>query len=104
MDPAKRATILDGAARVFLEKGFDAAGVNDICRAAGVSKSTLYVYFDTKETLFSTLVEHERERLFAGVDIDITARDFFDRSGCWRCPYLCHIITMTHHTLRMKVV
>ena len=68
MDPAKRAAILDGAARVFLEKGFDAAGVNDICRAAGVSKSTLYVYFDTKETLFSTLVEHERERLFAGVE------------------------------------
>ncbi len=67
-DPAKRAAILDGAARVFLEKGFDGAGVNDICRAAGVSKSTLYVYFDTKEALFGTLVEHERDRLFAGVE------------------------------------
>ncbi|WP_375262287.1 TetR/AcrR family transcriptional regulator [Palleronia sp.] len=67
-DPAKRAAILDGAAQVFLEKGFDGAGVNDICRAAGVSKSTLYVYFDTKETLFGTLVEYERDRLFAGVE------------------------------------
>lgn len=67
-DPAKRAAILDGAAQVFLDKGFDAAGVNDICRAAGVSKSTLYVYFGTKEALFGILVEHERDRLFAGVE------------------------------------
>ncbi|EEB82759.1 TetR/AcrR family transcriptional regulator [Roseobacter sp. GAI101] len=66
-NPDKRAAILEGAAKVFLQSGFDAASVNDICRAAGVSKSTLYVYFSDKEDLFAHLVEGERERLFEGL-------------------------------------
>jgi AcrR family transcriptional regulator len=66
-NPDKRAAIIEGAAHVFLQAGFDAASVNDICAAAGVSKSTLYVYFDGKEDLFETLVEEKRERLFQGL-------------------------------------
>jgi len=44
--------ILDGARRVFLADGFDGASMNDIARVAGVSKGTLYVYFQSKEALF----------------------------------------------------
>ena len=36
-DPAKREQILDGAKRVFMEQGFEAASMNDITRAAGVA-------------------------------------------------------------------
>jgi AcrR family transcriptional regulator len=67
-DPAKRDAILQGAARVFMDSGFDATSVNDICRAADVSKSTLYVYFSNKEDLFEALMERERERLFLGLE------------------------------------
>jgi TetR/AcrR family transcriptional regulator of autoinduction and epiphytic fitness len=67
-DPAKRDAILQGAARIFMDSGFDAASVNDICRAADVSKSTLYVYFDGKEDLFEALMERERARVFLGVE------------------------------------
>jgi AcrR family transcriptional regulator len=35
----------------FPKKGFDMAGVDDIYLASGVSKSTLYVYFGTKEVI-----------------------------------------------------
>ena len=66
-DPAKRDQILQGAKMVFMDKGFDAASMNDICRASGVSKGTLYVYFDSKEDLFGAMVEHVRDALFAGV-------------------------------------
>jgi TetR/AcrR family transcriptional regulator of autoinduction and epiphytic fitness len=66
-NPDKRAAIIEGAAQVFLQAGFDAASVNDICAAAGVSKSTLYVYFSGKEDLFETLVEEKRELLFQGL-------------------------------------
>jgi TetR/AcrR family transcriptional regulator of autoinduction and epiphytic fitness len=59
-DPAKRRQILDGAGRVFSTMGFDAASMNDIARAAGVSKGTLYVYFATKEDLFTALIEEKR--------------------------------------------
>ena len=67
-DPAMRSRILDGAAQVFLETGFDAASMNDICRTAGVSKSTLYVYFADKDALFEALIEQERARLFEGAE------------------------------------
>jgi AcrR family transcriptional regulator len=71
-NPARKQRILDGADTVFLERGFDAAGVNDICRAAGVSKSTLYVYFDNKEELFAALVEQKRDAIFAEVRKELT--------------------------------
>ena len=59
-DPAKRAQILDGAKRCFLEVGFEAASMNEITAAAGVSKGTLYVYFKDKEDLFKELIDREK--------------------------------------------
>ena len=57
-DSAKRRQIMDGARKVFLAHGFDAASMGEIGRAAGVSKGTLYVYFDSKERLFQAIA-HE---------------------------------------------
>ncbi|MCF3639715.1 TetR/AcrR family transcriptional regulator [Rhizobium sp. TRM95111] len=62
-DPAKREQILDGAKKIFMEQGFEAASMNDITRAAGVSKGTIYVYFESKEELFGDLIERERRRI-----------------------------------------
>src|SRR5919109_3342246 len=58
LDSAKRRQIMDGAREVFLAQGFDAASMGEIARKAGVSKGTLYVYFDSKEELFEATV-HE---------------------------------------------
>ena len=58
-DNAKRRQIVDGARRIFLERGFDAASMMDIAKAAGVSKGTLYVYFENKEELFAAIVQEE---------------------------------------------
>ncbi|WP_289151933.1 TetR/AcrR family transcriptional regulator [uncultured Salipiger sp.] len=66
-DPEKRRQILDGAWRVFVDQGFDAASMNSICKAAGVSKGTLYVYFENKEDLFVALVEDKRKAFFQGI-------------------------------------
>ena len=63
-DPAKRDQILEGAHEMFTRDGFDATSMADICRAAGVSKGTLYVYFSDKSDLFEALVARERDRLF----------------------------------------
>lgn len=64
-DPAKRRQILEGAARVFSAMGFDAASMNDIAREAGVSKGTLYVYFEHKEELFCALIADQRHKHLA---------------------------------------
>jgi AcrR family transcriptional regulator len=68
-ESAKRRQILEGARAVFLAQGFDAASMGEIARSAGVSKGTLYVYFDSKERLFQAIVQEERrsqaEQVFA---------------------------------------
>ncbi|MTH76813.1 TetR/AcrR family transcriptional regulator [Paracoccus aestuariivivens] len=62
-DSPKRQQILDGARRMFLTKGFEAASMQDVAKSAGVSKGTLYVYFDSKETMFEALVLCECGRM-----------------------------------------
>lgn len=66
-DPAKRDQIIEGAKRVFMSVGFDAASMNDITREAGVSKGTIYVYFENKEDLFAALIGRERSRVVQNV-------------------------------------
>ncbi|MBZ9677873.1 TetR/AcrR family transcriptional regulator [Mesorhizobium sp. ES1-1] len=73
-DPVKRSQIIDGARRVFIDKGFEAASMNDITREAGVSKGTIYVYFANKEELFEALIEEERGTIFKNM------YDLLDRS------------------------
>ncbi len=74
-DSPKRRQILDGARRTFLSKGFDGTSMQDVAKAAGVSKGTLYVYFTNKEDMFQALVVREClasqqaiRKLGAGVD------------------------------------
>ena len=59
----KRRQILDGARQVFMGAGFDGASMGEIARTAGVSKGTLYVYFDSKEALFEALTLEEKRGL-----------------------------------------
>jgi AcrR family transcriptional regulator len=53
----RRQAILAAALDEFFERGFKAARMDDIARRAGLSKGALYLYFDTKEALFSALVD-----------------------------------------------
>ena len=62
LNDEKMRQILDGARRVFLADGFDGASMNDIARVAGVSKGTLYVYFQSKQALFEALIREEHRR------------------------------------------
>lgn len=66
-DSAKKSQILDGARRVFLAAGYEGASMSAIAREAGVSKGTLYVYFENKEALFSAFIESECRLRAAGV-------------------------------------
>ena len=58
-DSSKRRQILEGARKMFMDFGFDAASMGEIAKAAGVSKGTLYVYFADKCALFEAMVEEE---------------------------------------------
>jgi AcrR family transcriptional regulator len=74
-DPLKVRQILDGAREVFLNLGFDGASMGDIARAAGVSKGTLYVYFENKAELFSALIADERKHAKREFQLDPQSPD-----------------------------
>ena len=90
---AKRRQIIDGARAVFLAHGFDAASMGEIARQAGVSKGTLYVYFDSKEALFEAIVEEEcrsqAEQVFALDPDDHDVAAVLTRLGRAYVQYLC---------------
>jgi AcrR family transcriptional regulator len=52
----RRRQLLDVALRVFAERGFHDASMNDIAVAAGVTKPVLYQHFTSKRELFSELL------------------------------------------------
>jgi AcrR family transcriptional regulator len=54
--------VLDGAQQIFLRDGFEGASVDEIARAAGVSKATLYSYFPDKRLLFMEVASAQCER------------------------------------------
>lgn len=54
--------VLEGARTIFLRDGFEGASVDDIARAAGVSKATLYSYFPDKRLLFLEICNRECRR------------------------------------------
>ncbi|HYF08808.1 MAG TPA: helix-turn-helix domain-containing protein [Acetobacteraceae bacterium] len=54
---ATRSRILDGAYRLFRRRGFLRCGMDEIARAAGVTKRTLYAHFESKDTLMAAMLE-----------------------------------------------
>jgi AcrR family transcriptional regulator len=50
-----REAILEAALTVFAEHGFHATSLDDVARAAGVTKGTLYWYFKRKEDLYAAI-------------------------------------------------
>jgi AcrR family transcriptional regulator len=53
---ARPAELLQAALALFVERGFAATRLEDVARRAGVSKGTLYLYFDSKDELFKAVV------------------------------------------------
>ena len=69
--------VLSGARQVFLADGFEGASVDDIAKASGVSKATLYSYFPDKRLLFTEVVrvecQHQTDQATANIDINAPA-------------------------------
>jgi len=53
---ARPGEIVAAALELFVERGFAATKLADVARRAGVTKGTVYLYFDSKEALFKAVV------------------------------------------------
>lgn len=78
---ARPGELASAALELFVERGFAATRLDDVAKRAGVSKGTLYLYFDSKDELFkaviregivSRIVEFEdRMRAYQGSSADL---------------------------------
>jgi AcrR family transcriptional regulator len=53
---ARRIAIIDAALEEFTTQGFTATKLDDVAERAGIGKGTIYLYFDSKESLFEEVV------------------------------------------------
>ncbi|MFE1950402.1 TetR/AcrR family transcriptional regulator [Streptomyces sp. NPDC059524] len=69
--------MMDAGVRVFGERGYRAASMDEIAELAGVSKPLVYLYLNSKEDLFTACIRREAAALIAavraGVRVDVPA-------------------------------
>ncbi|UWQ91631.1 TetR/AcrR family transcriptional regulator [Aliisedimentitalea scapharcae] len=68
----KRTQILQSAAKVFAEQGFDRASMTQLARECGISKANIYHYYDSKDAILydilDTYLRDLRDRI-CGIDL-----------------------------------
>ena len=79
MEQAKKECILVEAARAFARRGFKKASVDDIARAAGVAKGTVYLACESKADLFYQALHREVRHWVAEVSKMIDPRQPADQ-------------------------
>lgn len=86
--------IMDTAVRLFREIGYENVSVNDICKAAGIARSTFYLTFSCKKDIIEKMlscVKLNRDEFFADF---ISASNDFERMWILCCRYLSVAETM----------
>src|ERR1700759_1079012 len=61
----RQTEIITAARKVFAEKGYVAATVDEIAAVAAVAKGTVYVYFESKEQIYNAVLENDLDALRA---------------------------------------
>ena len=78
----RKKTILEAAEQLFVQKGYEATGMDEICTLSSLSRRTVYSYFDSKqEILYAIMSEHlsSLEKEFEKI-----IKDNDDFMICWK--------------------
>jgi AcrR family transcriptional regulator len=67
--------ILEAALASFAEKGFAATRMDDIAARAGITKGTIYLYFDSKEAVFKALARQSAGAQIAAITAQVEASE-----------------------------
>jgi len=66
-EAVRRARLIEAAEAIFLERGYAAATMDDVAQQAGMSKKTLYLFFDGKADLFRALLRNQMGPTFSAL-------------------------------------
>ena len=64
----KKSAILGIATEVFLERGYEGASINEMCRRSSISKETFYRHFKNKEALFAAVIDAELDSFWEALN------------------------------------
>jgi AcrR family transcriptional regulator len=87
LDEGKRINIINAGFMIFAEYGYAKASVEDITKTAGISKGSLFYYFESKKNFYMYLYEYCGRKLEEAIDVPgpdgtpayMVHTDFFDR-------------------------
>lgn len=77
----KEQEILEVASRSFLQHGYDGTSINAMARESGISKESIYRYFDSKKALFEAVIAKELAKYQSQIhflDVDLDRRGLED--------------------------
>jgi AcrR family transcriptional regulator len=78
IDEATRERLLGAAARAFGSMGFNSARLEDIAADAGIRRSSLLYHFDSKQTLYTAVLEHAFAELERRMEAVMASEDSFE--------------------------
>ena len=85
----KEEQIIEVARELFHKFGFKKVSMDEIAREAGVTKKTIYRYFDSKEALLEYFIQEELQNMKAIVEeVESKNLDFFDTVNEATCKLL----------------
>ncbi|MCM3452580.1 TetR/AcrR family transcriptional regulator [Heyndrickxia oleronia] len=80
LEKPRNELILETAARLFLESGFQKVSIDDVAMNAGVTKATVYYYFHSKAELYKESIVSLMERIKCRIDLlMISDKPLFER-------------------------
>lgn len=100
---SQRQLILDAASLLFIEKGFGGTNVNDIADAVGVTRTALYYYFPSKESILEALTKGVTEKAGA-LAKSVSARNAMPPGEALQQLILQHAGLILSHPLQFRVV
>lgn len=100
---AQRQAILEAASLLFIEKGFGGTNINDIADAVGMTRTALYYYFRSKETMLEALTQDVTERA-SDLSKEVTQRAELAPDEGLRQLILRHAGLILSHPLQFRVV
>ncbi|MFT6396708.1 MAG: AcrR family transcriptional regulator [Bradymonadia bacterium] len=75
----RRSQLLAAATQVIAERGYAHTSVDDVIKAAGVSRGTFYLYFESRDALFAEMLDEFLMKL--GQTVEIISLDDVDPAG-----------------------
>ncbi len=74
---ARKADIINTAAQLFSERGFHEVKMDEIAEQVGLSKGTIYLYFENKEALFFSIIQVRLTELIQQMRTILLLHDLF---------------------------